>query len=75
MVRMSLTVSAKVRRDLWERAKRLGINISEVIREALERRVREEEIKWAIEVMGDISNRISLEEDSSKIIRRERDRR
>ena len=72
---MSVTVSAKVKRDLWERAKRLGINISEVIKEALERRVREEEIKWAIEVMGDISNRISLEEDSSKIIRRERDRR
>ncbi len=72
---MSVTVSAKVKRDLWERAKRLGINISKVIVEALERRVREEEIKWAVEVMENMSNRISLEEDSSEIIRRERDRR
>ncbi len=72
---MNVTVSAKVKRDLWERAKRLGINISKVIVEALERRVREEETKWAVEVMENMSNRISLEEESSKIIRRERDRR
>ncbi len=69
---MNVTVSAKVKRDLWERAKRLGINISKVIVEALERRVREEETKWAVEVMENMSNRISLEEDSSEIIRRER---
>ncbi len=71
---MSVTISAKVKRDLWEKAKRMGINISEVIREALERKVREEELKWAVKVMDEISGRISLDEDSYRIIRRERDR-
>ena len=31
-----VTVSAKVRRELLEEARRLGINISEVLRRALE---------------------------------------
>ncbi len=72
---MSVTVSAKVKRELWEKAKELGINISEVIREALEKKVREEEIRWAIKTMDEISEKISLDEESSKIIRRERDSR
>jgi len=74
-VGMSVTVSAKVKRELWEKAKELGINVSEVIREALEKKVREEEIRWAIKTMEEISRKISLDEESSKIIRRERDSR
>ncbi len=35
-----VTVSAKVRRELLEEAKRLGINVSELIRRALEEEVR-----------------------------------
>lgn len=35
-VGMSVTVSAKVKKELWKKAKEYGINISEVIREALE---------------------------------------
>ncbi len=72
---MSVTVSAKVRRELLEKARRYGINVSQVIREALERKVREKEVEWAIEVMEELSHRITLEEDSSRIIRRERNRR
>ena len=72
---MSVTVSAKVRRELWEKARRYGINISEVIREALERKVREKEVEWAIKVMEDLSSRLTLEEDAAKILRKERDRR
>ncbi len=72
---MSVTVSAKVRRELLEKARRYGINVSEIIREALERKVREKEVEWAIKVMEELSSRITLEEDTSKILRRERDRR
>ncbi len=72
---MSITVSAKVRKELWKKAKEYGINISEVLREALERRVREEEMKWTIRVMDELSDKVILEEESSKIIRRERDSR
>jgi len=74
-VGMSVTVSAKVKKELWKKAKEYGINISEVIREALERRVKEEETKWAIRVMEELSSKAVLEEESSKIIRRERDRK
>ncbi len=35
-----VTVSAKVRRELLEEARRLGINVSEVLRRALEEEVR-----------------------------------
>ena len=35
-----VTVSAKVRRELLEEAKRLGVNVSEVIRRSLEEEVR-----------------------------------
>ncbi len=71
-----VTVSAKIRRELWEKMKRYGINASEVIREAIERRVREEEIRRALEVMRDISSRARLERPASQMIRehRERDR-
>ncbi len=72
---MSVTVSAKVKRELLEKARRYGINVSEIIREALERKVREKELEWAIKVMEELSRRITFEEDTSKILRRERDRR
>lgn len=35
-----VTVSAKVRRELLEEARRLGINVSELIRKTLEEEVR-----------------------------------
>ncbi len=37
--------------------------------------MREKEVEWAIEVMEELSRKITLEEDTSKIIRRERDHR
>jgi len=46
-----VTVSAKVRRELYEKLKRLGVPISRVIRRALEEEVRrreEEEIREAL---------------------------
>ena len=39
-----VTVSAKVRRELLEEAKRLNINVSELIRRALEEEVRQRKL-------------------------------
>jgi len=39
-----VTISTKVRRELKERAERLGIRISEVLRRALEEEVRRREL-------------------------------
>ncbi len=75
MMATYVTVSAKIRRDLWEKMKRYGINASEVIREAIERRVREEEIRWALGVMRDISSRAKLPRPGSLVIREHRNGR
>lgn len=70
-----VTVSAKVRRGVWEKLRRYNINVSEVIREAILKRVREEEVKWAVNVMDEISSKSRLRESSPKVIRRFRDGR
>ena len=70
-----VTVSAKVRRDLWDKLKKYGINISKVIREAIERKIREEEIKWSWRVMDEIASKAMPERPISEIIREHRDRR
>ncbi len=67
-----VTVSAKIRRDLWEKMKRYGINASEVIREAIEREVREREVRWALEVMEEISSRARLPKPASQVVREHR---
>ncbi|RLE54492.1 MAG: hypothetical protein DRJ30_05115 [Candidatus Methanomethylicota archaeon] len=51
------------------------INWSEVVREAIEKRIREEKIKWALKIMDEISIKAKPAETSEKIIRRFRDER
>ncbi|MCS7366152.1 MAG: hypothetical protein NDF56_05390 [archaeon GB-1845-036] len=51
------------------------INWSEVVREAIEKRIREEKIKWALKIMDEISIKAKPTEASEKIIRRFRDER
>ncbi len=60
-----VTVSARVPRDLYERLKRYGVRVSEVIRRALEEEVRrreEEEARRALEEARRILARIPPEE-------------
>jgi len=70
-----VTVSAKVRRELWEKLRKYNVNVSEVIREALARKVREIEVEWALKVMDEISSKAKLHKPSSEIIRELRDER
>ena len=56
-----VTVSAKVRRELYLKLKKYGVPISKVIREALEEEVRrreEEEVRAALGKAQEILNRI-----------------
>jgi len=73
---MSITVSAKVDRMVVEKAKKYGINISEVMREALkrevERREREELLK-KLRRAGEILRKIP-EEEIARLIREDRER-
>jgi len=60
-----VTVSAKIRRELYEKLKRYGISVSDVIRRALEEEVRkreEEEIKRALMKAQEILKKIPCEE-------------
>ncbi len=73
---MSITVSAKVDRMVVEKAKKYGINISEVMKEALkrevERREREELLK-KLKRAGEILRKIP-EEEIARLIRDDRER-
>jgi post-segregation antitoxin (ccd killing protein) len=61
-----VTVSTKVRRSLLEKARKHGINVSEVLRRALEE-VRKREAEWAVKVMDEISQRIELEVEAKDL--------
>jgi len=69
-----VTVSVKVKRELWEKLKKYNINISEVIMEALEKKVREEEAKRLIREYNDFMGKFKpiKENLSAKIIREDR---
>jgi len=50
-----ITVSTKVRRELKEEAEKLGINISEVLRKALEEEVRRRKLEILKEKLEELS--------------------
>ncbi len=59
-----VTVSAKVRRELKEEAERLGINISAVLREALEHEVRRRKLlrlKSKLEEVSEALDKIDID--------------
>ena len=70
-----VTVSVKVKRELWEKLKKYNININEVIREALEKKVKEEKAKRLIREFNDFMEKFKpiKENLSAKIIREDRD--
>ena len=74
---MSITISAKVDRRLVEKAKRYGINISKLVREALKREVERREREELIEKLrkaGEALTKIR-EEDVVSSIREDREGR
>ena len=58
-----------------EKARKLGINVSEVLRRALEKEVRKRKVEWALKVMDEISQRIELDVEARDLIRKFRDKR
>ena len=62
---MSVTITAKIPKELKEKIRRLNINASRVIREALEAEVRrreEEQLKALAREVSSILNKIPREE-------------
>ena len=51
-----MTVSTKVKREVVEKAKRLGINISEFLRRKLEEEVERREIELITRRLSELSN-------------------
>lgn len=68
-----VTVSTKVSRSLMEKARKYGINLSELMRKAIEEEVRKREIEWALTVMEEISDKARLDKPSNQLIREFRD--
>ena len=70
-----MAVSTKVRRSLVEKARRYGINLSELMRKAVEEEVRKKEVEWALNVMEEISKKARLDRPSNELIREFRESR
>jgi post-segregation antitoxin (ccd killing protein) len=69
-----VTVSTKVKKEIFEKARKYNINISEVLRKALEQEIarREEEARKSAER---ISKELRLsEEEVARLIREDRER-
>ncbi|WP_054856543.1 type II toxin-antitoxin system CcdA family antitoxin [Vulcanisaeta sp. JCM 16159] len=72
-----VTVSAKIRRELWEKLRRYNISISDVIRRALEEEVRkaeEEELVKLLDEVGQILSKVP-DEEIVRAVRMSRDER
>jgi|UniRef100_A0A7J2U565 post-segregation antitoxin (ccd killing protein) len=72
-----VTVSVKVRRDFVEKAKALGVNISEVVRKAIEEEVRRRElelIRKRLESVKDLLDQVDIDR-VVKSIREDRESR
>lgn len=73
---MSVKLTVRIPKELKERMDRFShINWSEIVRTAIEEKVREEEVKWALKVMEEISCKAKPEKPLTEIIRAFRDRR
>jgi len=73
---MSVKITVRIPRELKEKMDRFSyINWSDVIRRALEEKVREEEVKWALKVMEEISRKAKPEKSLAEVIREFRSRR
>ena len=73
---MSVKFTVRIPRELKERMDRLShINWSEVVRRAIEERVREEEVKLALKIMDEVSRRARPERPLADVIREFRDRK
>jgi len=70
-----VTVSTKVKRSLVEKARKYGVNLSELMRRAIEEEVRRREIEWSLVVMEEISSKAKLDKRSNELIREFRDLR
>lgn len=72
-----MTVSVKVRRDLVERARALGVNVAEVVRKAIEEEVRRRElelIRKRLESVKDFLDQVDIDR-VVKSIREDRESR
>jgi len=73
---MSVKITVRIPRELKERMDRFrNVNWSDVIRRAIEEKVREEEVEWALKVMDEISRKAKPEKPLAEVIREYRDRR
>lgn len=73
---MSVKITVRIQKELKERMDRFAhINWSEVIRKAIEEKVREEEVKEALKVMEEISSKAKPQRPIAEVIREFRDGR
>ena len=73
----TVVLTVRVRRELKERAKQLGINIREVVKRALEEAIEEKEMEMLKKMAGELKELLSgvSVEEVVRLIREDRDAR
>ncbi|ADY02096.1 hypothetical protein VMUT_1895 [Vulcanisaeta moutnovskia 768-28] len=71
----TVVLTVRVRRELKERAKQLGINIREVVKRALEEAIEEKEMEMLKKMAGELKELLSgvSAEEVVRLIREDRD--
>jgi len=73
---VSVKITVRIPRELKEKMDRFShVNWSDVVRRALEERVREEEVKWALGAMDEVSRKARPGKPLAEVIREFRDHR
>jgi len=74
--KMSSKIVVRISEELKQEMKKLkDVNWSEVVREAIRKKINEERCKLSVDIMDRLSKKIRLEKPSEQIIREMRDER
>jgi len=63
-----ITISTKVKKEIWEEAKRLNINISSVLRKALENEIHRKRLELINRLLDDLKPELD-KIDISRVVR------
>jgi len=76
ITKMSSKIVVRISEELKQEMKKLkDVNWSEVVREAIRKKINEERCKLSVDIMDRLSKKIRLEKPSEQIIREMRDER
>lgn len=72
---MSITLTVRIPKDLKDEMAKINVNWSDVVRKAVEEKLREEKTSWAMKVMDEVSSKSRPMKPTEQLVREMRDAR